>query len=119
MIKAIDIIDIWVTFCEIFVAFSEYLNFSNTFFVNLLIYDDLTLIYLDSSEVPKQEKVKDHPLFETQANSALRHINVTLYSDDIDLENCIASLLTKEWPSLLYFFFQTLSSGLDVSKKWP
>ena len=74
-------------------AFSEYLNF---FCESTNTNDDLTLIYLDSSEVPKQEKVKDHPLFETQANSALRHINVTLYSDDIDLENCIASLLTKE-----------------------
>ena len=66
--------------------------------MNPLIYDDLTLILLDSSEVPKQEKVKNHPLVETQANLALRHMNVTLmYSNDIDLKNCIASLLlTKE-----------------------
>ena len=43
-------------------------------------------------------------VFETRANSALRHNNVTLYSYEIYLENFIASLLTKEWPSLLYFF---------------
>ena len=46
--------------------------------ISRYVDDNLALNFSNGSEVSKQEKVKVYPSVETQVNSSLGHINVTI-----------------------------------------